>query len=76
MQIKNNQTRNAQFFYYRQKEGSKAQELALVHIPGGATVYGYGFVQKNAMPKFSLDDILKIDASISILGTMTVYVED
>ena len=45
-------------------------------IPGGATVYGYGFVQKNAMPKFNLDDILKIDASISILGTMTVYVED
>ena len=38
MQIKNNQTRNAQFFYYRQKEGSKSQELALVHIPGGATV--------------------------------------
>lgn len=38
MQIKNNQTRNAQFFYYRQKAGSKAQELALVHIPGGATV--------------------------------------
>lgn len=38
MQIKNNQSRNAQFFYYRQKTGTKVQELALIHIPGGATV--------------------------------------
>lgn len=45
-------------------------------VPGGATIYGYGFVQKNAMPKFNLDDILKVDASMSILGSLSVYVDD
>ena len=44
-------------------------------VPGGATIYGYGFVQKNAMPKFSMDDILKVDASVSILGSLAVYVD-
>lgn len=45
-------------------------------VPGGATIYGYGFIQKNAMPKFNLDDILKVDVSVSILGSLSVYIAD
>ena len=45
-------------------------------VPGGATIYGYGFIQKSAMPKFNMDDILKVDATISILGSLSVYVAD
>ena len=37
MQLKNNQTRNAQFYFW--KEGkNKKETLEYVHIPGGATV--------------------------------------
>lgn len=54
-----------------------SQRVAVkILVPGGATIYGYGFIQKGAMPKFNLDDILKVDASLSILGTLMVYVDD
>lgn len=37
MQIKNNETRNLQFFFYKKDKTGKAV-LDFVHIPGGATV--------------------------------------
>ena len=37
MQLKNNQTRNAQFFFWKTGKDKK-QTLEYVHIPGGATV--------------------------------------
>ena len=37
MQIKNNETRNLQFFFYKKDKAGKAV-LDFVHIPGGATV--------------------------------------
>lgn len=36
MQLKNNQTRNQQFYFHK-KSGSKT-ELSVIHIPAGATV--------------------------------------
>lgn len=54
-----------------------SQRVAIkILVPGGATIYGYGFIQKGAMPTFNLDDILKVSASMSILGTLMVYVDD
>ena len=39
MQLKNNQTRNAQFYFWKEsKDKTKAPTLEYVHIPGGATV--------------------------------------
>lgn len=39
MQLKNNQTRNAQFYFWKEsKDKKKAPTLEYVHIPGGATV--------------------------------------
>lgn len=37
MQIKNNETRNLQFFFYKKDKAGQAV-LDFVHIPGGATV--------------------------------------
>lgn len=38
MQLKNNQSRNVQFYFWKKKSGSKEATLDYVHIPGGATV--------------------------------------
>ena len=38
MQLKNNESRNHQFFYHKKVEGSKASTVDYIHIPGGATV--------------------------------------
>lgn len=37
MQLKNNQSHNKQFFFYRKEKG-KEDVLDFIHIPGGATV--------------------------------------
>lgn len=38
MQLKNNESRNHQFFYHKKVEGSKTSTVDFIHIPGGATV--------------------------------------
>lgn len=38
MQLKNNEKRNRQFFYYEKIEGNKELTLSYIHIPGNATV--------------------------------------
>lgn len=37
MQIKNNESRNLQFFFYKKGKSGKS-ELDFIHVPGGATV--------------------------------------
>lgn len=38
MQLKNNESCNRQFYFYKKVEGAKQPSLELLHIPGGATV--------------------------------------
>jgi hypothetical protein len=38
MQLKNNESRNRQFYFYKKTAGSKTPSLEVLHIPGGATV--------------------------------------
>lgn len=38
MQLKNTESRNQQFYFYKKLEGNKHPSLELLHIPGGATV--------------------------------------
>ena len=35
MQLKNNESRNRQFYFYKKTAGSKTQSLEVLHIPGG-----------------------------------------
>lgn len=38
MQLKNTESRNRQFYFYKKTAGAKQPSLELLHIPGGATV--------------------------------------
>lgn len=44
-------------------------------LPGGAKVYGYGFLQKSGMPQLSSGDVMKISVSCSFLGMVSTYVD-
>lgn len=67
MQLKNNENRNHQFFFYKKVEGRKEPVLDYVHVPGGATV---------ELEDEVFEAICKTKTTVSVIEEITVPLDE